>query len=75
MRRNINMVCDRDGQSKFIQLMYNAILLSLYSLGPYPARLSRLYYTNIVRVYLLARVDRLKETVKLSSSIGGLANK
>lgn len=51
--------------------MYNTLLLSLYSLvGPYLAGLPQLYHSDDVKIYLPARVDRLKETVKPSSSIG-----
>lgn len=52
--------------------MYNTFLPSLYSpIGPYLAGLPQLYHSDDVRVCLLARVHRLKETVKLSTSIGG----
>lgn len=70
-RRNVSAVPDKDGQSKFIQLMYNTLLPSLYSLvGTYFAGLPQLYHSDDVKVYLPVRVDRLRETVKLSSSIG-----
>lgn len=65
-------VSDVDRQRKFVELMYNAVLSSLYSLGSYLRGLPQLYHADDVRGYLLARVDRLKETVKLSSSIGGV---
>lgn len=63
-------VADVDGQRKFVELMCNAILCSLCSLGSYLRGLPQLYHAEDVRGYLLAKVYWLKEAVKLSSSIG-----
>lgn len=44
--------------------------LSFFSLGSYLVGSLQLYRIDDVKAYLLARVDQLKKTVKLSSSIG-----